>query len=125
MRSRLFLLFMGLALCFLSLAHGQKPTPALKPPTPPPAAATPAAPAEPTELERTKLENIQLRMALLQQEELSLPQRRQELQQQYGMIVQQIEREHPGYVWNPQAGGLVAVPVAKPAEKKPAPEAKK
>ena len=89
--------------------HPHVPTKAVPPP--------PAAAAAPTELEKTQLENIQLRMMLLQDEENSLPQRKQQLQVQYGALIQQIQAEHPGFVWNPQTGGLVPAP--KPEVKKP------
>lgn len=91
---------------------GQEPSATQKPKPPaPPAAPAPApAPPAPTELERTQLENLQLRMALIQDEENSLPQRRNEIQQKYSVLIQQIQHEHPGYVWNPQAGTLVKAP---------------
>lgn len=82
-------------------------------------APAPAAP-QPTQLEKTQLENIQLKMMLLDDEERSLAPRRQQLQQQYGALVEQIQSEHPGYLWNPQTAALVPAP--KPAAK---PEVKK
>lgn len=78
-----------------------------------PGALPPAGVAAPTELERALLENIQLKMMLLSDEERSIPERRQQLQQQYGSLVQQIEKEHPGSVWNPQT--MTLVPAPKPA----------
>lgn len=93
-------------------------------PAPPAAHPVPAAHAggrvqpampQPTELERTQLENIQLRMMLLGDEERSIPQRQQQLQEQYGALVQQIQREHPGFVWNPQTSALVPQLPVKPA----------
>ena len=80
------------------------------PPATPPTTQAEAEAGGPTELELAKLENIQLRMALLQQEEQSLPQRRSELQTAYGQLIQQIERDHPGYIWNPQINGLMKKP---------------
>lgn len=98
----------------LSLAGAQDKG---KKPTPPPAAApATATPAQPTELERTKLENLQLRMMLLNQEEQSIPERRSQIQQQYGAMIREIEAGHPGYAWNPTANALVLKP-APPAAK--------
>lgn len=79
-----------------------------------------AAPAAPTELERSQLENIQLRLALLEDEEQSLPTRRTDLVNHYGAIVRQIEAEHPGYAWNPQANALVPAPAKPTPPSKPA-----
>jgi hypothetical protein len=122
-RARLSLLVLSSTFCLTSFLHSQAPAAKHAPlVTPKPSEIAAPKPAAPTELERTKLENIQLRMALLQQEEMSLPQRRQELQVQYGEIIQAIERENPGYVWNPQTGSLVPKPIPAPApkpEKKP------
>lgn len=91
----------------LSLAGAQDKG---KKPTPPPAAAP-----QPTELERTKLENLQLRMMLLNQEEQSIPERKNLLQQQYGDVVRQMEASHPGFIWNPTANALVPKPPAPKA----------
>ena len=120
--TRVLLLAAGF-LCGAMLLLGQpgqpKPKPALaqqatqaKPPAP---SAAPAQ-AQTTELEKTQLENIQLRMMLLEDEERSIPERKQQLQTQYGALIQQIQREHPGFVWNPQTATLIPVP--KPEEKK-------
>jgi methionine-rich copper-binding protein CopC len=106
-----------LAVTALLLAQSPAPHPALSQPAP--AASRPAAPA-PTPLEKAQLENIQLKLMLLDDEERSIPERRQQLQQQYGAMAQQIQGEHPGYLWSPQQGALVAIP--KPAAK---PEVKK
>lgn len=105
----------------LGIAGAQEKKPAAPAPKPAASAAAPAQP-QPTELERTKIENIQLRMMLLQQEEQSIPQRKSELQQAYGEVIRQIQAEHPGYVWNPSTNGLVLAP--KP-EAKPAADTKK
>jgi hypothetical protein len=103
------LLLLSAALVFPSPVVAQKAAP------PAVAAATP----EPTELEKAQIENIQLRMQLLQEEERSLPQRRNDLIQQYSQIIQRIIAEHPGYTWDSNRGALVPVP--KPAEKVSAP----
>ena len=95
----------------LSAAQPAAPTPSALPAGKP----VPAPPAA-TELEKTQLENIQLRMMLLEDEERSLPERKQQLQTQYGALVERIQAEHPGFVWNPQTGSLVAAP--KPEGKK-------
>lgn len=102
-----FLLFVLVS--SLSLAGAQEKE---KKPTPPPAAAP--AP-QPTELERAKLENLQLRMMLLNQEEQSIPERRSQIQQQYGDVVRQMEASHPGFIWNPTANALVPKPPAPKA----------
>lgn len=120
--TRVLLLAAGF-LCGAMLLLGQpshpQPKPALaqqatqaKPPAPPAAAPLPQA----TELEKTQLENVQLRMMLLEDEERSLPQRKEQLQMQYGALIQQIQREHPGFIWNPQTASLVPAP--KPEAKK-------
>lgn len=104
------------ALCAPALAlppvHAALPQPPTQKAAAPAGTVKPALP-EPTQLERVQLENIQLRMMLLQDEERSLPQRRQDLQQQYGDLVRKIESEHPGYVWNPQTASLVKAPKPK------------
>jgi hypothetical protein len=64
---------------------------------------------QPTEVQRLKLENLQLKATLLSQQ--------QALQQEYGALVQAIIAEHPGYIWNPQTASLQPAP-------KPAPQPK-
>ena len=79
---------------------------------PAPAAPVYEAWPQPTEVQRLKLENLQLRATLLSQQQ-------QALQQEYGALVQQIIAEHPGYIWNPQTAALQLAP--KPAaQPKPA-----
>ena len=107
--------FIALALLAASLP-AQKPAP--KPTAAPPAPPAAAAPA-PDKLESVQLENLELKAQLLAQEEASIPQRRAELQQQYGALIRKIESEHPGWVWNPQIHGLmIAPPASAPAAKK-------
>jgi hypothetical protein len=131
-------LLLGFGLTFGALLLFAQDTPKPQPPATKqsaPAAAQPAAPeksATPdtgqlSELEKTKLENLSLRMTLLNEEEASLPQRKSQIQVQYSQAMQQILAEHPAFVWNPQTGGLVPKPVEKAAEKKaePKPEEKK
>lgn len=60
-----------------------------------------------TEVEQLKLENLTLKASLLSQQQ-------QQLQQQYGALVAEIQKAHPGYVLSP-AGTLVPAP--KPAQK--------
>ena len=52
-----------------------------------------------TELERTRLENLQLKFQLLQQQQ-------QQLQQSYADTVRQIQTEHPGYIFDAQSSTL-------------------
>ncbi len=113
--------FCGAVLLLGQSPSHPKPKPALaqateaKPPAPPaPPAAAPLPQA--TDLEKAQLENVQLRMMLLEDEERSLPQRKQQLQMQYGALIQQIQNEHPGFIWNPQTASLVSAP--KPEAKK-------
>ena len=110
-----------LLVCALS-AQAPKPQPKPAPPAavaPGPKAAGPVwpSPSDHDKLEQFQLENVQLRLALITDEENSLPQRKSALTEQYGSIIQKIQAEHPGYVWNPQLNGLVpAPPPAKPAQ---------
>ena len=124
MRSRVFVAALAVACAAALFAQDPAPKPKPEPPAKP-AAAAPATPAAPTDLETAQMENIQLRMALLEDEAQSLPQRRTELVQRYGALVQKIESEHPGYSWNPQAGRLVPTPAPAPAAKPKAEAAKK
>lgn len=50
-----------------------------------------------TELERIKMENNTLRLALLQQQ-------LQQMQNERAMLIYQIEAKHPGYKWREQQG---------------------
>jgi hypothetical protein len=77
---------------------------------PAPAAPVYEALPQPTEVQRLKLENLQLKASLLAQQQ-------QALQQEYSALVQAIIAEHPGYIWNPQTASLQPAP-------KPAPQPK-
>ena len=87
------------------------PAPAITPVPAHPAPAITPVPAQPalgqdlSELERTKIENLQLKYTLLKAQE-------QELQNQYNALVMGIEKEHPEYVWNPTTGALMKKPAA-------------
>ena len=80
-----------------------------KPPSAPVPSAVPdgAAPTLPTltELQKAKLENLQLKFTLLQQQQT-------QLQGEYQTLVQTIVAEHPGFRWDAQSSSLVAVPAA-------------
>ena len=67
-----------------------------------------------TELQKVKLENIQLKFQGLQVQI-------QELQKQYSEIAQEVSAQHPGYMLD-QSGNLILAP--KPPEAKPKAEAK-
>jgi hypothetical protein len=67
-----------------------------------------------TELQKVKLENIQLKFQGLQVQI-------QELQKQYSEIAQEVSAQHPGYMLD-QAGSLIPAP--KPSEAKPKAEVK-
>lgn len=116
MPSRPFVLAVAIVLSAASLLNGQQKPAAAQPAVPAKVDAVKPNPPEPTELQSTQLENLSLRMALLQQEEQSLPQRKMELQQRYGSLVREIESQHPGFAWNPQMSRLLPVP--KPEAKK-------
>lgn len=58
-----------------------------------------------TELERTKLENFNLKFTLLQQQQM-------DLQQQYRALLDQVRAEHPGWVLNPQTSQFDPIPAA-------------
>ena len=68
-----------------------------------------AKPPALSELENTKLENIQLKFRLLQVQQ-------QALQEEYQTLVSQVQAEHPGYALDQQTNSLKPVP--KPAPKK-------
>jgi hypothetical protein len=65
---------------------------------------------QPTEVQRLKLENLQLKATLLSQQQ-------QALQQEYGALIQTIIAEHPGYIWNPQTAALQPAPKPVPQPK--------
>lgn len=80
-------------------------------PSPQPAAPGPSVssvPAALTELEQAKLENLQLKFSLLQQQQT-------QLQSQYQVLVAQIQKEHPGFVWDAQKNQLVSIPLVQAA----------
>jgi hypothetical protein len=108
----------ALLVCALLAASAlaQKPAPPASSPVT--TTDTSAAQPAPTELEATQIENLELKRMLLQAEEATIPQRRQELDQQYDTLIRKIQAEHPGFFWNPNMHRLVQGPVAaKPAQK--------
>lgn len=75
-------------------------------------ANVPAPTAQLTEVERLKIENLQLKFGALQTQQ-------QQLQSEYQALIQALTVSHPGYSWNPQTNTLVAIPKSAPvAEKK-------
>ena len=115
MKNRLMITVLALmALAMTTAAQTVKPAypaPAITQGPAHPAPAITPVPAQPalgqdlSELERTKIENLQLKYTLLKAQE-------QELQNQYNALVMGIEKEHPGYVWNPTTGALMKKPAA-------------
>ena len=105
-------LFLSLLLLWAGTAAAQAPAS-----SPQPAAAAKPAPTssspEPSELEKARLENLQLKFTLLDGQQ-------RDLQSQYGALIQQIQAEHPGTYWDAKAGALKPIPAAKPATVKPA-----
>lgn len=93
-----FLTLMAMAAVVLSQtpAATEAAPPATFAHAPSPAAAVPQL----TEVERLSFENLSLRAALLAEQQ-------RQLQQQYQALAGQVEREHPGYLWNPAAQALV------------------
>ena len=87
--------------------------------TPPPAAGP-----QLTEVEKLKLENVQLKFTQLSQQMQEIQKTQMDLRNQYQSLVADIEKEHPGFTVGGN-GELVAKP--KPAEPKavPKPEVKK
>lgn len=81
-----------------------------------------------TELERIQIQNMELRMQLLNDEQQSIPakiealqaeqkqipQHIQALQAEFGAFVQNLAKDHPGYVFNPQQMAFVFEPKAAP-----------
>lgn len=61
-----------------------------------------------TELERTKLENIQLKEAMLRQQFA-------ELEQQKTALIAEAEKAHPGFAVDPNTYTLVAKPKPSPS----------
>lgn len=108
------------ALCVSQFSSAQAAQPKVKTaapaaattlPTPSPSEAVQAALPEPSELQKTKLENLQLKFTLLQQQQT-------QLQNEYQILIREIQVEHPGYTWNAQASRLVPVPKPSGAPKK-------
>jgi Skp family chaperone for outer membrane proteins len=71
---------------------------------------------EPTEVEKLKLENIQLKFSLLQTEQQRLQTEQQKLQSDYQATIQAITSEHPGYQWDAKTSSLIAVTKATPSK---------
>ena len=90
-----------------SAVSGQAPAATPKP-APEPPKAQPAAPEQAPELsdlERTKIENLTLKMQLLND--------------QFSQLVAQIDAAHPGWQFNPQLNRFIKVVVAAPIAAKP------
>ena len=104
MKNRLMITVLALMALAMTTA-AQTPVTAQHAPAITPVPAQPALGQDLSELERTKIENLQLKYTLLKAQE-------QELQNQYNALVMGIEKEHPGYVWNPTTGALMKKPAA-------------
>lgn len=89
-----------------------------KPATPPPAAAAVTFPKI-SELYQVKLENVNLRAQMLQQQFESSPQMVQ-LRAQYAALVSEIQKAYPGYRWDGHELVKTAPPPPTPAAKPPA-----
>ena len=113
-----------------ALAIGQQPTTPPAPPAhpTPPVQATPkkTAPEGPpvlTEAESLRLENLQLKAAMLQQQFNETPPMR-DLNEQYGALTARLNQEHPGWAFNAATKTFVRAPASQPPAAA-APEAKK
>ena len=107
-----------------SLAFSQTPKPATNPAVityaPLPQAEPPqqvkstvgAALPQPTDLQTTRLENISLKLTLLNQEA-------NQLIGQRGELIDQIQKEHPGFIWDTRNNRLIPA-TPKSAGKQPA-----
>jgi hypothetical protein len=101
-----------------SAATAAAPQPKPSQPTPAQPAAAPAAtkpvqpalPPELSELKKTQMENIQLKFTLAKQQEQVLQQQEQNLQEQWNALILAIEKEYPGWVWNPTTNSLMKKP---------------
>lgn len=112
MKRTAILLALALSSCLPALTQQPTPKTSSKPspvaqesaatPSPKPTPSSPQA-ATPTELQKVKLENLQLKASLLQQQQMQLA-------AEYNALVQQIVAEHPGYIWNPQTANLMKAP---------------
>jgi hypothetical protein len=91
--------------------------PALMQTVPPTTAPVGDALPQISELERTKLENLQLKFQMLQQQQ-------QQLQQSYSELIHQISAEHPGYTFDPQTSSLRKIPLVTSTPAKPTPAVK-
>lgn len=101
MRSRLFVLAIGLIMCLATVA--QEPV---------------AKPTQPTEVEKLKqqVKDLTLQNEYAQIQTLTL--QMQQLNLNYSQLVQKMQAENPGMVWNPQAMRLVPQPKPAPASAK-------
>ena len=68
-----------------------------------------------TQVEKLKIENIQLKFAQALQAEKSAQELEAALRAQYQELLTSVEKENPGYTLDPTTGKLVV----KPEEKKP------
>ena len=84
-----------------TLTFAQSPKPAVKQPTASDVKATPLPTL--TENESLKLENLQMKFALLNQQQ-------KELGQTYTSLIQSIIAEHPGYTWDAANSRLIPAP---------------
>jgi hypothetical protein len=106
--SLFFTALFSATLCVALSAQSAPPQPK---PTPPLATApAPTAPPLLTELETAKFENFRLRSIILSEQE-------NELRSQYAALVSDVQKEHPGYAYDPQRGQLVKIAEPK-ADKK-------
>lgn len=101
MRKRILIVAMSFALA--NVIHAETPKPAAPPPAPPTL----------TELEQTRLENLQLKQTLIQQS----PQY-QALQRDLQAFRALVAADHPGYHWDDAAGLVKDTPTAAAPEKK-------
>lgn len=90
MRKTLSSIALCFALSFSVVAQTAKPEP-------------PKAPPVLTELEQARIENVQLKFALIQEQQA-------QLQALYQTLLKAIETEHPGYRYDAQAKAIVAIP---------------
>ncbi|HEY1810634.1 MAG TPA: hypothetical protein VGG42_18880 [Acidobacteriaceae bacterium] len=114
MTMRIFVRGLVLLLCAIGVGAAL----AQKPAAPP--AAPIHAPERPgpqlTETESLKLENLQLKATVLQQQQ-------QQLQQEFAVLMQSLSAEHVGYAFDPNSRTFRPLP--KPETSKNTPEAKK
>jgi hypothetical protein len=96
--------------------------------TPPIVNGKPPGMQQLSEVEKLKIENIQLKFTQLSQEMQAAQQKQQELRTQFTELVGEIEKEHPGFtVGGNGSAELVPKPITPPATpmKEVKPEAKK